>query len=173
MDILNISLQQQTWPTVLNDVAVTLLAKVQQPVAPSEERSITVLPTRHWLWERTMAQKIFVAKLTFLPEDHFGSVPGRSARDAAWELQSCLEEASAEGNTLAGVALDLSKAYNTFLRSFVATLALRVDGPATWWLCAWMHLPNFASSFARKLARYIHTFSTVGVPEGGPIVVLQ
>ena len=171
VDIFNSALLARQWPTSLSDAAVTLLSKIQQPMSPKDGRPITVLPTLYRLWGKAMTQKIFSAILPYLPKQLFGSVPGRSAEDAAWELQSQLEEALASNSQLAGVSLDLSKAYNTLPRQFVQRLAIRCGWPPDMvelYLDALNKLRRF---FRVHDGLYNPTFSSTGVPEGCPIAV--
>ena len=118
-----------------------------------------------------MASKAFRAMIPFLPEDLYGSVPGKSTMDAAWELQSTLEESMEDQDSIAGVTLDLSKAYNTLPRPFLYQLAAKSGWPTV--------LINTYDSFLGSLTRFfrIHeglhcgTKSRVGVPEGCPLAV--
>ena len=94
-----------------------------------------------------------------------------SLLDAAWELQSTLEESLADQDPIVGVTLDLSKAYNTLPRPFLYQLAAKSGWPAC--------LINTYDSFLGSLTRFfrIHeglhlgTKSKVGVPEGCPLAV--
>ena len=165
-DFFNAVGQYQSWPDSMSTAWVSLLAKVPQPLQPSDGRPITVLPTLYRLWSKVMARKVFAAILPVLPTDLYGSVPGRSTLDAAWELQSTLEEAMHIQDPVVGVTLDLSKAYNTLPRPFLEQLAKKCGWPDS--------LVNTYMKFLSSLRRYfrVHdglhaaTNSTVGVPEG-------
>ena len=167
----NCILQHQRWPTSLSTAWVALLAKIPQPLQPKDGRPITILPTLYRLWAKIMSRKVFQAMLPFIPKDLYGSVPGKSTMDAAWELQSTLEECLCDDTTLLGVTLDLSKAYNTLPRPFLQQLAAKAGWPPC--------LINTYMSFLHSLKRFfrIHdglhagTMSTVGVPEGCPLAV--
>ena len=160
-----------TWPQALLPSFVALLAKVPHPKSPKDARPITVLTTLYRIWGKLMGVKIMQAILPFLSPDLFGSVPGRSANDAAWELQSSLEEAFATQSEVVGVSLDLSKAYNTIPREVVAALADRCGWPP----CLKHAYLSFLNGFHRffKIHGGFHcpTFSDTGVPEGCPIAV--
>ena len=169
--LFNCVLRTGRWPQGLTRSFVSLLAKVQQPRTPKDARPITVLPTLYRLWGKVISQKIFQAILPSLSSDLYGSVPGKSAIDAAWELQGLLEEALDQDQERVGVSLDLSKAYNTIPRQVVAALAAR---------CGWApELTRTYLGFLDNLERYfkIHdglhapTGSSTGVPEGCPIAV--
>ena len=160
------------WPDSMLDAAVTLLAKVSQPQSAKDARPITVLSCMFRLWARLMAKKMFNAMIGFLPADLYGSVPGRSAADAAWELQCTLEQAIDEGTGLNGVSLDLSKAYNTIPRGFLDMLAAKAGWPS--------EVRNAYQAFLSGLRRYFRVhegvshcaLSKTGVPEGCPIAVV-
>ena len=164
-------LAHQCWPSSLSTAWVALLAKIPEPLQPKDGRPITVLPTLYRLWGKIMSRKVFQALLPFIPNDLYGSVPGKSTMDAAWELQSTLEECLCDDGSLLGVTLDLSKAYNTLPRSFLTQLAAKAGWPPC--------LINTYMSFLHSLKRFfrIHdglhaeTMSTVGVPEGCPLAV--
>ena len=171
VDFFNAIMERQSWPESLSSAWVALLAKVPQPLQPKDGRPITVLPTLYRLWSKIMASKTFRAMIPFLPEDLYGSVPGKSTLDTAWELQSTLEESMEDQDSIAGVTLDLSKAYNTLPRPFLYQLAAKSGWPAG--------LINTYDSFLGSLTRFfrIHeglhrgTKSKVGVPEGCPLAV--
>ncbi|CAE7426386.1 Pol [Symbiodinium natans] len=169
--LFNQALHTTQWPTALAEASVALLAKVEQPAHPKDGRPITILPTIYRVWAKTMAQKIFKNIIGALPKDLFGSVPGRSTEDAAWELQATIEEALEEGSALAAISFDLSKAYNTIPRDLIRLLAERCGWP-TKFTDLYLHALS-------KLRRYfkIHgglwapTYSQIGVPEGCPVAV--
>ena len=78
VDFFNAVMECQSWPATLSSAWVALLAKVPQPLQPKDGRPITVLPTLHRLWSKVMASKTFKAMLPFLPQDLYGSAPGKS-----------------------------------------------------------------------------------------------
>ena len=170
-DFFNAVGRYESWPDSMSSAWVSLLAKVPQPLQPSDGRPITVLPTLYRLWSKITARKVFATILPVLPPDLYGSVPGKSTLDAAWELQSTLEEAMCVHEPLVGVTLDLSKAYNTLPRPFLQQLARKCGWPDS--------LINTYMSFLKSLKRFfrVHdglhaeTMSTVGVPEGCPLAV--
>ena len=138
---------------------------------PKDGRPITVLPTLYRLWGKVMSRKVFQAMLPFLPNDLYGSVPGKSTMDAAWELQSTLEECLCDDVSVLGVTLDLSKAYNTLPRPFLKQLALKAGWPP----CLINTYMGFLGSLKRffRIHNGLHaaTMSTVGVPEGCHLAV--
>ena len=159
------------WPRALLSSFVALLAKVPQPRSPKDARPITVLPTLYRLWGKIMGSRIIKALLPYLPQDLFGSVPGRSASDAAWELQTLLEQAACGADDIVGVSLDLSKAYNTIPREVVALLADKCGWPASLKRSYMAFLQSFHRFFKIHGGFHCPTHSDTGVPEGCPIAV--
>ena len=159
------------WPQPLLQAFVVLLAKTTQPQTPKDARPITILPTLYRLYAKIQAKKVFQAILPWIPGDLYGSVPGRSSMDAAYELQSLLEEAMGLNQGLVGVSLDLSKAYNTIPRSFLRLLAARCGWPSQLIRCYDSFLAGLVRSFKLHDGLHAPTLSTVGVPEGCPLAV--
>ena len=170
-DLYNHILETSEWPEQLLHATVTLLAKKAEPLSPKDGRPITILPSLYRLWGKAMARKIFLAMCPFLPNDLYGSVPNKGTLDAAFELQSCLEEAQSNVTKAVGVSLDLSKAYNTLPRQMMELLAQKAGWPT--------NLIRTYRSFLDKLQRHfklhgglhLPTYSSIGVPEGCPIAV--
>ena len=170
-DIFNLVHRTGKWPTGLLSAFVSLLAKVAHPSVPKDGRPITILPTLYRVWAKIISKKIFAAIVEHLPVDIFGSVPGRSAMDAAWELQCQLEEALAADGDLVGVSLDLSKAYNTIPRDFICALARRCGWPESIIGAYMAYLNSFQRFFKLHGGFHAPTLSRTGVPEGCPIAV--
>ena len=168
---------QGEWPKDLLLASVALLAKVSFPETAKDGRPITILATVYRLYAKIMAQKMLKSMLGHLPKTLLGSVPHCSTSDAAWELQARFEESmyqSEEGSAatgIAGVSLDLSKAYNTIPRQLVAMLARRCGWPEAL-VKSYMNFLNGLTRFF-KIHQGLHqpTTSNTGVPEGDPIAV--
>ena len=159
------------WPSGLLSAFVSLLAKVPRPTSAKDGRPITILPTLYRIWGKIVSRKIFAAIVDHLPPDLFGSVPGRSALDAAWELQCQIEHALSSAEPIAGVSLDLSKAYNTIPRDFVQLLADRTGWPPQVTGAFMGYLNSFQRFFKIHGGLHAPTLSSTGVPEGCPIAV--
>ena len=169
--LFNQVLESGTWPHQLLSAVVTLLAKTATPTSPRDARLITILPTIYRLFGKVMSKKIFQAITRHLPPGLFGSVPGKSTEDAAWALQSSLEEALITGHHKCGVSLDLSKAYNTLPRECVLMLANRTGWPHELTRAYLGYLDSLERLFKVDRGCYAATQSKVGVPEGDPIAV--
>ena len=164
-------LESGEWPRQLLTAVVALLAKVSCPLTAKDARPITVLPTIYRLFGKVISKKIFSCMAPHLPASLFGSVPGKSAEDAAWALQSHLECAIISGSPMCGVSLDLSKAYNTLPREMIALLADRLGWPQDLKLCYLNFLDGLQRFFKVDQGYLSPTMSSVGVPEGDPIAV--
>ena len=159
------------WPDELCDGVVALTAKVEQPQVPKDGRPITILSTIFRLFGKIFSRKILHHYLPHLPKSLFGSIPGRSSCDAAWQLATQIEEAMATDTTLFGVSLDLSKAYSLLPRQLLMQMAVKTGWPPA--------LTRVYENFLSKLRRYFRladglwgpVTSTVGVPEGCPLAV--
>ena len=169
--LFNSVLQTGEWPDELCNGAVALVAKVEQPQEPKDGRPITVLSSLYRLFGKIFSTKILQHWLPHLPKSLYGSIPGRSSIDAAWQLASKIEEAMAVDSPLYGVSLDLSKAYNLLPRKLLMQMVSRTGWPPV--------LTQAYGNFLSKLKRYFRiadglwgpVSSTVGVPEGCPLAV--
>ena len=170
--LLNRVLHEAHWPDSMLDSAVTLLAKVQNPQTPQHGRPITVLATIYRLWAKVQARKMFSHIVGHLPPTLFGSIPQRSALDAAWLIQDALDQALASEHDATAVSLDLSKAYNTINRDLLQLLAQRTGWPPQLFATYRDFLDRLRRRF--KIHQGLHgcVGSSVGVPEGDPIAVV-
>ena len=102
----------------------------------------------------------------------FGSVPGQSSIDLAFELQAAIEESLYSDQPLVGVSMDLSKAYNTLSRPILRGIVLRLGCPPP----LWQAYSNFLQSLDRFFKIDHSVFgpcsSKIGVPDGCPIAVV-
>ena len=167
----NSILQTGVWPDQLCHGLVTLLAKIDNPETPKHGRPVTILPVLYRLFGKIMSKKVFTHWQGHLPESLFGSVPGRSSIDAAWQLASQIELAMSEGSELFGVSLDLSKAYNTLHRNILSALALRAGWPPQLVRAYVNYLNSVQRYFRIGDGCYGPQGSKVGVPEGCPLAV--
>ena len=167
----NVILKTSRWPSQLRHAYVALLAKVPFPQTAKDARPITVLPGLYRLFGKIMTQKIFKATLPYLPSDLYGSVPGKSTMDAAWEIQCLFEESMHDGDSVSGASLDLSKAYNTIDRSVLRLLAIKCGWPQELVDCYSAYLDGLERCFSVHNGLHLPTRSSTGVPEGCPIAV--
>ena len=160
-----------TWPARLCDATVALLAKVDDPQVAAHGRPITILASVYRVWSKCYTLKVLKHFLPWIPPTLYGSVPGRSSLDTAWTLQSAIEQSLMNGHALAGVTMDLSKAYNLIPRGPLKSICSRLGWP--------LALQNSYDAFLNRLHRYFcvggslygpHD-SRVGVPEGCPLAV--
>ena len=169
--LLNTITTSATWPARLCDATVALLAKVDDPQVAAHGRPITILASVCRVWSKCYTLKVLKHFLPWIPPTLYGSVPGRSSLDTAWTLQSAIEQSLMSGQVLAGVTMDLSKAYNLIPRGPLKSICSRLGWP--------LALQNSYDAFLNRLHRYFcvggslygpHD-SRVGVPEGCPLAV--
>ena len=152
-------------------VCFLILAKVDNPMVPADGRPITVLPTLYRLWAKIQTKKVLQSILPWLPQELYGSVPGKSAQEMTLDLQASIEYAVATGSTLTGLSLDLSKAYNTIDRNVLQILARRVGWPNNL-ICSYMGFLNgLQRHFMAGGSLSESMGSSTGVPEGCPLAV--
>ena len=170
-EIFNSIVETGVWPEELCAGVVSLLAKVPEPATAKDGRPITILPSLYRLFGKIFTQKIFLHWKGYLPESLYGSVPGKSSTDAAWELASAIEEALSKKQDLFGVSLDLSKAYNTIQRNVLQAFALRCGWPAKLASAYVGYLDKLQRFFRIQGGVYGPVTSAIGVPEGCPLAV--
>ena len=138
----------------------------------STTRPITILATMYRLWAKIMTNKMLKHVAHALPVTLYGSVPGRCAGDMVAAVQTKLERALLSGNTMLGVSLDFSKAYNTLPRDILEAINSRLGFQKLW-----MPYSKFLESLQRFFTCGNHwgpgLNSEIGVPEGCPIAVVQ
>ena len=171
LSLLNSFTSTGRWPKQLCMAVVSLLAKIDQPSGPADARPIVVLSSIYRVWSKCITVKVLKHLLPFLPSTLFGSAPGRSATDIAWLLQGRLEEAAMSGGRIAGVSMDLSKAFNLIPRLPLDMICQRLGWPIS--------VRRAYQSFLNELQRFFRVgdslhgplLSQVGVPEGDPLAV--
>ena len=172
LELLNLFTTTGKWPAALSHARMALLNKTETVGDISSTRPITILATVYRLWGKMMTRKMLDHVLPHLPQSLFGSVPGRCAADMTAAIQLQMEEALLTKTDLAGISLDFSKAYNTLSRPLLECINTRLGMQKAW-------TPYVA--FLDSLKRHFtcggswgqSITSTVGVPEGCPVAVVQ
>ena len=172
VELLNILTRTGRWPHALTKARMALLHKGDTIGDVSMTRPITILASTYRLWAKIMTNKMLKHVRPSLPKTLFGSVPGRCAGDMVAAVQTRLEKAMLQGDTVLGVSLDFSKAYNTLPRELLGVINRRLGLQQLW---------TPYSSFLQSLERHFTCgkhwgpacVSQVGVPEGCPIAVGQ
>ena len=160
------------WPSACTQAVVSLLAKLSVPETASDSRPLTILTTTSRIWAKCMTSKLLVHLLPHLPPCLFGSVPGKSSIDLAFQLQAAIEERLYSGQPLVGVSMDLSKAYNTLSRPVLQGIMMRLGCPPPLWVAYSNFLDSLDRFFKIDHSLFGPSSSRVGVPEGCPIAVV-
>ena len=129
--LLNAITTSSTWPSRLCDATVALLAKVEDLQLAAHGRPMTILTSVYRMWSTCYTLKVLKQFLPWIPSTLYGSVPGRSSLDTAWALQSAIETALLQNQNLAGVTMDLSKAYNLIPRGPLKSICGKLGWPAS------------------------------------------
>ena len=167
--LLNAITTSGEWPLSLCKASVALLSKILVPLTPGDSRPITILSTIYRIWGKIYATKMLKHILPHLPGSVHGSIPGRSALGLAWDLQAAIEQADLSGESIDGVSIDLSKAYNVISREVLELITNHLGWPR--------EVRAAYSDFLSKLQRYFvingdfsnAAVSSSGVPEGDPV----
>ena len=171
--LLNKFTKDKRWPTELCHARMALLYKTDEVGDISMTRPITILASVYRLWAKLATKKMLAHIQAHLPKTLYGSVPGRCKMDMIGVVQTKIEKALPQGQDLCGISLDFSKAYNTLPRDILAKINQRL-GMGEFW--------SPYHNFLGKLQRRHFTsagswgeaiYSSVGVPEGCPIAVVQ
>ena len=171
LSLLNHFTETARWLSQLCTALVSLLAKNDAPMGPSDARPIAVLSSTYRLWSKCVTVKVLQHLLPALPPTLFDSAPGKSALDITWLLQGQLEEALLNGDKVSGVSMDLSKAFNFIPRDPLDRCCQRLGFPD--------RVRAAYRSFLDELQRFFRVgdslhgpvASQVGVPEGDPLAV--
>ena len=123
------------------------------------------------LGKKCVARIVLAAMGPYIPSDLYGSVPNKGTMDAAFKLQSILEEAQSKASSAVGISLDLSEAYNTLPRQMMELLAAKAGWPESLIRTYRSFLDRLRRSFKLHGGYHLPKSSTIGVPEGCPIAV--
>ena len=165
-------LQVGQFPTHLCKATVSCVPKVASPETMADCRPITVCATIYRLFATTVTRQVLGQWAAWLPEGLKGSVPGRSSRDTALNVELDVEHALRANQPLMGFSIDLKKFFNKIPRPPVLFL-LSVMGVPDDILTVW-------SSFLDKGDRVpllgghhgVPIPSSNGVFEGDPLSIL-
>ena len=135
-------------------------------------RPITILASVYRLWAKLVTKKMLAHIQAHLPKTLYGSVPGRCKMDMIGVVQTKIEKALLQGQDLCGISLDYSKAYNTLPRDILAKINQRL-GMGEFWSPYHNFLGKLQRHFTSAGSWGEAIYSSVGVPEGCPIAVVQ
>ena len=143
-------------------------SKVPTPGSPSGFRPITVFRLLYRCWSSFHARKSLACLGPFLPDTLFGSRQGRHANATQlWsKLLWTMKWAYERGVEMAGVVLDLQKAFNMLPRVAVFEIAAHVGLPG-YIMVGWAGaLSAMKRHFLIRQSLSDGIMSTTGVPEG-------
>ena len=118
-----------SWPPQMLVGLVTALEKVAGASAVQQYRPITVFSFCYRTWSSIRAQQCLLHIRTVAPPELCGGLPGREATAVWWRIQQAIEAAHCFGHTVAGVGVDIAKAFNTLPRTPVYGLAVKAGLP--------------------------------------------
>ena len=124
------------WPGQMLDGVVKSLAKTADPSGVTNYRPITVFSFCYRLWSSLQSRYWLAGLEPILDRMLYGNRQGLQAASLWRQVLELVEEAQAAHNSLAGLVLDLTKAYNLLPRLPCLGLALRC-GVDYGTVCAW------------------------------------
>jgi ribonuclease HI len=154
------------WPEQVVNGKVVSLAKVPTPGSPSDFRPITIFGLLYRCWSSFHAKKALFALEESLPETLYGSRRGRHAAQLWSKLLWTIEWAYQKQIDIAGVVIDLQKAFNMLPRLAVFEIAAHVGLPGPvmlGWAGALAQMQRF---FVLRGSLSPGIASVTGFPEG-------
>lgn len=162
----------QGFPAELMKARVVPLPKKDETDSANHTRPITVLPTLYRLWSAVVAQQIMQCMTRVLPQGMIGFIKGKSGHKGMYDLAWQIEQAHYSEQTLSGLTLDLTKAFNQFPRIPVM-LILQSMGIPLHLLQQWIFSLNQMEKFFDHRG-WISEFrtSTTGIVEGDGLSIV-
>lgn len=154
------------FPETFMTARVVALPKQSLIDNASQTRPITILPTLFRLWTANFSRLTLANAHNTLPAELTGFVKGRGGSESMYSLAWDIEQAHATKINLAGITLDLSKAFNQFPRKKTAALMKHMGAPAKF-VDQWFHsLNNIGRFFDHRGYISDRIPCTTGVAEG-------
>ena len=136
----------QGFPETFMRARVVALPKQDNIESASQTRPITILPTLFRLWTAHFSRLTLEKAHKTLPTELTGFVKGRGGSESMYSLAWDIEQAHAKKQNLAGITLDLTKAFNQFPRKKTAILMKRMGVPTNL-VDQWFHSLNNIGRF--------------------------
>ena len=136
----------QGFPETFMRARVVALPKQDNIESASQTRPITILPTLFRLWTAHFSRMTLEKAHKTLPTELTGFVKGRGGSESMYSLAWDIEQAHAKKQNLAGITLDLTKAFNQFPREKTAILMKRMGVPINL-VDQWFHSLNNIGRF--------------------------
>ena len=120
LSLINLSLSSGTFPDKLKIAKITPILKTGDACLVQNYRPISVLPAFSKIFERVVYNRVFkfITDNKTLCGNQYGVHPGLSTSHASISFVNKVSNAVDSNNYLAGVFLDLSKAFDTRIISF-------------------------------------------------------
>ena len=114
-DAFNESVYNGIYPKELKEALVVPIFKTGSPLLPSNYRPISLLSTVGKVFELLIKKRVmkFLMQTEFFSDRQYGFLPGRSTEDALSDHVSQIVEAIENGYRVAGVYIDVRKAFDT------------------------------------------------------------
>ena len=145
---------------------VSLLGKTDNPRYTTDARPITIIGCIVRLFTKFSAFFKLRTWTSFFPAAISGGLPGRGVREFSWLQQFAAEVANIKKTPVAGLSLDLVKAFNLLPRIPLGQLMEHLNVPSNL-VAVWMAgLGNLSRRFTFHGAYEQQIPSFSGVPEG-------
>ena len=170
--LMEIEKGEREWPQQFLEAIVLTLAKRDDASSAGEYRPIVLFSMIYRCWGSLRCRQLLRQLEEYVHDDAHGFLPGRETRHSWVQIQSSVELALQAGTPLAGIATDLTKAFNCIQRPQLLHLAERLGIPSRI-LTPWT---SFLARFQRRFQVHHHLseplLSSVGCAEGDPLSVL-
>ena len=177
LSIINMSLLTGTFPDKLKIAKITPILKTGDPCLVQNYRPISMLPAFSKIFERIVYNRIFkfITDNNVLSNNQYGFRPGHSTSHALISFVNKVASAVDYNNYLAGVFLDLSKAFDTLDHAILLHKleTYGIIGTAHKWLTD--YLLNRKQFVQAKDSKSCLCNQTCGVPQGsilGPLLFI-
>ena len=165
-------LQIGSFPKHMCRSTACCIPKNEAPQSMAECRPITVFSTLYRFFASTITKSILQKWSEWFPKNVFGAMPGKSARDAALDVELHVERGLLNAATVLGFSVDLSRFFNAIPRAPMLYLLAHLGVPLQF-VTVWT---NFLASADRYPSIQGHLGaavpSTTGAPEGDPCSIL-
>ena len=151
---------------------VVSLPKQESVEEARHTRPITILPTLYRVWSAVVTKVMLAQADEKLDEALIGFVQNRSGHRGMYDLSWKIEWSHHQKQRLAGLTLDLTKAFNQFPRIPVKMILLQLGLPENLAVCWLNSLNNLQRYFDHRGWASEPVGSSTGVPEGDGMSIL-
>ena len=154
------------WPVQLVRGHVHCLAKTSQATLATQYRPVTLFSLWYRLWSSLRTRHLLDQLSSAAPDTAFGYLPHRSCNGITYLVQSLVEIAASQNESLSGVLVDITRCFNHLPRMPLLYTAehLGVPGPI---IVAWKgFLRLMQRAFCVRNSPSCTIASNSGMPEG-------